>query len=118
MTWEIHNIEMYQIIQSSMKLHRKAGEDALLCLYNGSAKDDLDSLRYERYSEKLKGSSEAAEAHTLPPTSYAARYHSPRVHFQVNDEKWDTTIDAIEWGCGNFCVKFVLSTETRDGWSQ
>ena len=32
----------------------KAGEVALLCLYNGSAKDDLGSLRYERYSEKVK----------------------------------------------------------------
>ena len=32
----------------------KVGEEALLCVYNGSAKDDLDSLRYERYSEKVK----------------------------------------------------------------
>ena len=37
----------------------KAVEEPLLCLYNGSAKDDLDSLRYERYSEKVKKSSKA-----------------------------------------------------------
>ncbi|KAG1697184.1 hypothetical protein GQR58_006011 [Nymphon striatum] len=32
----------------------KAGEDALVILYNGSAKDDLDKLRYKRYCEKVK----------------------------------------------------------------
>ena len=73
----------YQTIHSSTKLHRysvmtrtlltqqdtvKAGEEALLCLYNGSAKDDLDSLRYKRYSEKVKTSSKAVKAHNLPPS--------------------------------------------------
>ena len=41
----------------------KAGEDALLCLYNGSAKGDIDSLRYERYSEKVKKFSKSVEAY-------------------------------------------------------
>ena len=50
----------------------KSGDEALLCLYNGPAKDDLDSLRYERYSEKVKKSSKAVEADNLPPTSAAA----------------------------------------------
>ena len=31
----------------------KVGEKVLPCVYNGSANDDLDSLRYERYSEKV-----------------------------------------------------------------
>ncbi len=65
----------------------KVGEEALLCVYNGSAKDDLDSLRYERYSEKVKKFSNAVEAYKLPPTSAATRYHSMRVYFQVNEEK-------------------------------
>ena len=69
----------------------KAGEQALLCLNNGSAKDNFDSLRYERYSEKVKKSSKQVKATcSLPPTSAAARYHSPRVYFQVNEEKGDT----------------------------
>ena len=54
----------------------KAGEDALLCLCNESVKFDLDSLRYERYSEKVKKCSKAVEAKNLPPISAAARYHS------------------------------------------
>ena len=31
----------------------QVGEEALLSVFNGSANDDLDSLRYERYSEKV-----------------------------------------------------------------
>ena len=64
----------------------KVGEEALLCVYNGSARDDPDSLRYERYSEKVKKFSNAVEAYTLPPTSAATRYHSLRVYSQVNKE--------------------------------
>ena len=77
----------------------KAGEQALLCLNNGSAKDNFDSLRHERYSEKVKTSSKPVKATcNLPPTSAAARYYSPRVYFKVNEEKGDTESEAIEWG--------------------
>ena len=62
----------------------KTGEEAQLCLYNGLAKDDLKRLRYERYSEKVKKSS---KAFNLAPTSAAARYHSMRVYFHLNEEK-------------------------------
>ena len=83
-------------MQSSTKFHKiaqifcndtntphtvKAGEQALIRLNNGSAKDNFDSLRYERYSEKVKKSSKPVKATCiLPPTSAAARYHSPRVY--------------------------------------
>ncbi len=77
----------------------KAGEQALLCLNNGSAKDNFDSLRYERYYEKVKKSSKPLKATcNLPPTSAVARYDSPRVYFQVNKEKGDIVFEAIEWG--------------------
>ena len=76
----------------------KAGEEALLCVYNGSAKDDLDSLRYERYSEKVKMFLKAVEAYNLPPTSAPTRYYSLRVYFQVNEENGKKECDAIEWG--------------------
>ena len=64
----------------------KVGEEALLCVYNGSAKNDPNSLRYERYSEKVNKFSNAVEAYNLPPTSAATRYHSLRIYFQVNEE--------------------------------
>ena len=64
----------------------KVGDEALLCVYNGSANYDLDSLRYELYSEKVWKFSNAVEAYNLPPTSVSTRYHSLRVYFQVNEE--------------------------------
>ena len=76
----------------------KVGEEALLCVYNGSAKNDPDSLRYERYSEKVKKFSNAVEAYKLPPTSAATRYHNLRVYSQVNEENGKKEFDAIEWG--------------------
>ena len=100
MTWEMHNsqngIKEYKVPRNctlfcnDTNTHQedtlKVGEEALLCVYNESAKDDLDSLRYERYSEKVKKFSNAVEAYNLPPTSAATRYHSLRVYFQANEE--------------------------------
>ena len=41
-------------------------------------------------SEMVKKSSKPEKATcNLPPTSAAARYHNPRVYFQVNEEKGD-----------------------------
>ena len=88
------------------------GEAAMLCLYNGSGKDDLDSLRYKRYCEKVKRSSKAVEAKNLRPTSAAARYHSLRVYFQVNEWKGDNELDAIEWGWKEY--EFKLLPKTTD----
>lgn len=77
----------------------KAGEDALVCLYNGSKTDDLDSLRYKRYCEKVKKGSKALEAKSLPPTSAAARYHSLRVFLQISEWKGDDSVlKPTEWG--------------------
>ena len=67
----------------------KAGEDVLVYLYNGSEQDDLNSLRYKRFCEKVKSGSKAVEAKCLPPMSAAARYHSLRVFLQRKEpEEW------------------------------
>ena len=76
----------------------KAGEDALVYLYNGSEQDDLNSLRYKRFCEKVKLGSKAVEAKRLPPTSAAARYHSLRVFLQINVWKGNASIEPEEWG--------------------
>ena len=60
--------------------------------------DDPDSLRYERYSEKVKKFSNAVEAYKLAPTSAATRHHSLRVDSQVNKDNGKKEFDAIEWG--------------------
>ena len=96
---KFHNIAQILCNDTNTPHTVKAGEQALLCLNNGSAKDNFDSLPYERYYEKVKKSSKPVKATcNLPPTSAVARYHSPRVYFQVNKEKGDIVFEAIEWG--------------------
>ena len=58
----------------------RAGEKALVIIYNGKPADTLDSLRYHRFCEKVASSSTHIEPQALPPTSGAAKYHSLRVY--------------------------------------
>ena len=90
----------------------KVGEEALLCVYNGSAKNDPDSLRYERYSEKVKEFSNAVEAYKLPPTSAPTRYHNLRVYSQVNEENGKKRIWRNRMGMEIIWVQ----TGTEDYW--
>ena len=69
--------------ETSKEVIVKAGEDVLVYLYNGSEKDDLNSLCYKRFCEKVKSGSKAVEAKYLPPVSAAAHYHSLRVFLQI-----------------------------------
>lgn len=84
--------------ETSQEAIVKAGEDALVYLYGGSEQDNLDSLRYRRFCEKVKYGSKAVEAKCLPPTSAAARYHSLRVYIQINYWKGNTSLEPEEWG--------------------
>ena len=77
----------------------KAGENALVCLYNGILGEELNLLRYKRFCEKVAISSSHIEAKSLPPTSAAAKYHSLRVYYQV--QEWKGTVDRQvpqDWG--------------------
>ncbi|KAJ8398451.1 hypothetical protein AAFF_G00427060 [Aldrovandia affinis] len=76
-----------------------AGENALLCLYNGKPGEGLDSLRHKRFCEKVATSTSHVQPQSLPPTSAAAKYHSLRVYYQV--QQWKGTVDELlpqEWG--------------------
>ena len=53
-----------------------AGEQALVCLYNGKPGESLDALRYSCFQEKMARSSKYVEAKNLPPTSAAMKYHT------------------------------------------
>ena len=63
------------------------GENILVSLYNGKPEDNLDSLRYKKFCEKVTSSSCHIQPQALPPTSAAAKYHSLRVHYQVQQWK-------------------------------
>lgn len=81
----------------------EAGEKALVCLYNGNKKENLDILRYKRFREKVSSSSRLVEAKSLPPTSAASKFHSLRVWYQIqvwkdkgrehNPEEWGWLIE-------------------------
>lgn len=80
----------------------QAGERLFVMLYNGRLTDNLDSLRHIRYQQKLMiGGKTQVQAKCLPPTSSAARYHSYRVYFQV--QEWATLgkepcLEPEDWG--------------------
>ena len=77
----------------------KAGENALVSLYNGKDQDNLDNLRCQRFTEKVLKSSKVVEPQTLPPTQAAAKFHSLRVYFQVNEWKGNPLdLDPTQWG--------------------
>ena len=65
----------------------KAGENALVILYNG---DSGNALRYKRFQEKVMKSHKYVDASDLPPTSGSAKFHSLRVYYQVQQWKGET----------------------------
>lgn len=77
----------------------EAGEKALVCLYNGKLGEGLNSLRYKRFCEKVATSTSHVLPMSLPPTSAAAKFHSLRVYYQV--QQWKGTADELlpsDWG--------------------
>jgi 5'-3' exonuclease len=70
---------------NSFETVESAGERALVLLYNGSPKESLDELRYRLFCSKVAVGTTCVQVHTLPPTSAAARIHSLRVYFQVQE---------------------------------
>ena len=74
-----------------------AGENALVCLYNGQAGETLDILRLQRFCQKVSTSTVRVEPRTLPPTSASAKQHCLRVYVQV--QQWQgVDMDANGWG--------------------
>ena len=76
-----------------------AGEQALVCLYNGKPAERLDSLRYTHFCAKVATKTSHIQPQTLPPTSAAAKYHSLRVYFQIQQWKGSgVVLTPVEWG--------------------
>ena len=76
-----------------------AGGKALVVLYKENSTDSLDSLRHQRFCEKVASSTSHVHSRALPPTSGAAMYHSLRVHLQVQERKGSADgLRPTEWG--------------------
>ena len=61
-----------------------AGEKAFVAIYGGKKTENLNMLRFRKYSEKVATSLSHCDPKVLPPTAAAAKFHSYRVFFQVN----------------------------------
>ena len=74
----------------------------LVLLYGGSEDERLDALRYKRFREKVASSTKYVEARSLPPTSAAAKFHSLRVYYQVQEWRGHASdMDPEQWGWKN-----------------
>ncbi|CAM1331124.1 Uncharacterised protein r2_g4015 [Pycnogonum litorale] len=65
----------------------EAGEKALACLYNGKPGESLKVVRHKRFCQKVASSTSHVQPQSLPPTSAAAKHHSLRVYYQVQQWK-------------------------------
>ena len=77
----------------------KAGEKAIVRLYNGHLDESLNDLRLRKFHEKTTNSTKAVEPESLPPTTAAANYHSLRVYQQV--QVWlgkEKDVPPEQWG--------------------
>ena len=80
----------------------QSGEVALVLLYGGSEDERLDALRYTRFRESVVSSTKYVEARSLPPTSAAAKFHSLRVYYQVQEWRGHASdMDPEQWGRKN-----------------
>jgi hypothetical protein len=61
----------------------KAGEQALVCLYNGQVGEDVNKLKLHRFYDKTMPSTATGQPHTLLPTANATKYLSFRVFHQI-----------------------------------
>ena len=86
---------------SGHQMIAETGEKLLVDIYNGNDGDTLDKLRLVMYHEKVSTGSKQVQPKVLPPTSGAAKYHSYRVFYQV--QEWaclGTSMELMpeEWG--------------------
>lgn len=86
----------------------KAGETAVVCLYNGNPNESVDMLRLRKFHEKARSSVAVVQPHALPPSSAAVKYHSLRVYLQV--QTWMSNACSLspeEWGWKSVQGKMV-----------
>ena len=72
-----------------------AGEKALVVLYDVNSTDSLDSLRHQRFCEKVSSSMYHVYPQALPPTSGAAMCHSLRASPIMEGICWWTSFDCV-----------------------
>lgn len=75
-----------------------AGKKAVCMLYNGKVSQDLDDLRYQRFTEKVASKTTAVQIQSLPPTEAAVYYHSLRTYYQIQSWLGNTNLNPQQFG--------------------
>lgn len=75
-----------------------AGKKAVCILYGGKVSQELDDLRYQRFTEKVKSRTTAVQIQSLPPTEAAVYYHSLRTYYQIQTWLGITNLDPQQFG--------------------
>lgn len=93
-------LDAFQRSDSSHDEVARVGELFLLKLYGASdACNSLDKLRYVLYMQKVSKTSSTFQLQSLPPTSAAAKYHSYRAYYAVQEWLGNVgDIEPTEWG--------------------
>jgi len=74
------------------------GEKVVMMLLAGDPHQNLDVLRYEKFSSRVMTSTSCIQVQTLPPTSAATALHSLRVFLQMQLWTGKTTLIPEDWG--------------------
>ncbi len=69
-----------------------------MLIYGSQPNEGLDKLRHRKVCEKVSTSITLVRVQTLPPTSAAAKHHSARVYYQVQEWMRRRALDPQEWG--------------------
>ena len=86
----------------------EAEENALVSVYNRK-----DTLRLERFNERVRAGTKRVHSRSLPPTSSAAKYHSLRVYCQV--QQWlGRDILPENWGWKFKCEMLLPNQTDKD----
>ena len=76
---------------------QEAGEAAIVALYKGDSRVDINNLRHDKFCHKVANSSVFVHPQVLPPTAAATKYHSYRVYYQIQEWKGEI-LDPLKWG--------------------
>ena len=91
-----------------------AWEKALVVLYNWNSTVSLDSLRHQRFCEKVASSMYHVHPRALPSTTGTAMYRSIRVYLEV--QEWKGSAGGLrpkEWGVAAMWDGVCTATDTH-----
>ena len=97
--WSV--LDVFRKNNASHEEEARVGEMFMLKLYNAKRlSTTLNKLRYVLYMQKMSKTSIHVHLQSLPPTCSAAKYHSYRAYFAVQEWLGNAgNLIPTDWGC-------------------